>query len=75
MLAAVLVCAPAAANEISPFTTALDTDWAIAGFGGMRGQGNGQIRLTGVNGPVHAAYLDWHGPSTSANPGVNGTVQ
>ena len=70
-----LMATPAAANEISPFTTALDTDWAIAGFGGMRGQGNGQIRLGGVNGPVHAAYLYWHGPARSASPGVNASVQ
>ncbi len=73
--AVLLAAAPAAANEISAFTTALDTDWAIAGFGAMRGQGNGQIRLTGVNGPVHAAYLYWHGPAHSDNPGVNGSVQ
>ncbi|HEX2343716.1 MAG TPA: putative Ig domain-containing protein [Vicinamibacterales bacterium] len=44
------------------------TDFVSAGVGGMRDVGSGNITLTGVNGPVTAAFLYWHGPSNSITP-------
>jgi hypothetical protein len=52
----------------------LNTDVAYAGFGGMRGNGEGSITLSGVSGTVTKAMLFWHGPTNSSNPAVNAVV-
>jgi hypothetical protein len=57
----------ASASDLTNFTTIFDTDYAFAGYGGMRGIGTGAVTLSGVTGPVTKAYLYWHGP---ANPGT-----
>lgn len=62
------------ANVISLNTTVFDTDYTMAGVGGMRNQGGGTIALSGVSGNVTTAYLYWHGPTNSTNPDVNANV-
>ena len=70
----VVVAAPAHANLISFFETRFDTDYAFAGVGGLRGNGFGDITLSGVSGTVTQAYLYWHGPTNSASPTHNADV-
>lgn len=64
----------ASANDLAPFTTIQNTDWAQAGLGGMRGVGSGTIALSGVTGTVTKAYLYWHGPTNSTDPLANASV-
>lgn len=68
----------AQASDLTNFKTVFNTDFAAAGFGGMRGIGSGSITLaSGVGaGTVTEAYLFWHGPSSStADPATtNATV-
>lgn len=74
-----VVAVPGAANasDLTKFTTVFDTDFASAGYGGMRDVGTGTINLSGVSGTVTSAYLYWHGPTnasptdTNANASVN----
>ncbi|HEY3044635.1 MAG TPA: putative Ig domain-containing protein, partial [Vicinamibacterales bacterium] len=54
--------------------TVLNTDFASAGFGGMRGDGTGTITLEGVSGSIKKALLIWHGPTNSTNITANSTV-
>ncbi len=66
------------ASDLVNFKTVFDTDFASAGYGGMRGLGTGSITLaSGVGaGTVTEAYLFWHGPSnaTSSLNTANATV-
>ena len=61
-------------NNIQPLEIIFNTDFASAGFGGMRGIGTGTITLSGVTGPVTRALLFWNGPTNSSNPSANATV-
>lgn len=76
---AVLLVLPASlfANNLTNFTTVPNTDFAMFGAGGMRGQGTGNIVVSGISGTVTTAYLIWHGPTggNDANASVtfNGT--
>lgn len=72
--ASMAVSPSAAANLISNFETQFDTDFASAGVGGLRGNGFGDIQLTGVTGSVNKAYLYWHGPTNSSDPTFNANI-
>ncbi len=65
---------PAAANQLSNFKTVFSTDFAMFGFGGMRGIGSGSITVSGVTGTVTSALLYWHGPTNSTDPNANASV-
>jgi hypothetical protein len=69
-----LSAAAAAANDIGPFQTVFNTDFRVAGVGGLRNTGTGTITLSGVSGPINKAYLYWHGPTNSANPLANANI-
>ncbi|MGF1474980.1 MAG: Ig-like domain-containing protein [Geminicoccaceae bacterium] len=56
------------------FGTRENTDFTVAGFGGMRADGNGEIEITDVSGDVTEAILYWHGPTDSDDPTVNASV-
>ena len=78
---ALLLVLPAylSANDTVYFTSVPNTDFAVFGAGGMRGQGFGNpgIVVTGVSGTVTAAYLFWQGPGAgnddNASVTFNGT--
>jgi hypothetical protein len=74
LLISVSLTSHASANIISLFQTQFDTDWAYAGYGGMRGIGTGNINLSGTSGPINKAYLYWHGPTNSTDPNANANV-
>jgi hypothetical protein len=75
LASAMAVPGVASATDLTRFRTIFDTNFATAGLGGMRGQGTGNIELTGVSGTVTQAYLYWHGPSrVDPNGPGNGTV-
>jgi hypothetical protein len=78
LCSAIVLCLAAAgntkANDIVKFETVFDTDYVTAGTGGMRGNGNGTIVLSGINGPVRKAYLYWQGPTNSSSPTANASV-
>ena len=74
-----LVVTSLAASDLVNFTTVPNTDFAMFGAGGMRGQGTGSIVVTGISGTVTVAYLYWMGPTNDtgdANAAVtfNGTA-
>jgi hypothetical protein len=72
---AILACSNAAsANLINLFETQRDTDFAYAGLGGLRGNGFGDIALSGVTGSISRAYLYWHGPTNSTDPSFNANI-
>ncbi len=64
----------ASANIISQSETVFDNDFAYAGVGGLRGNGFGDIQLTGTSGSITKAYLYWHGPTQSADPSFNANL-
>ena len=68
------VSGTATASLISGFETQFNTDFAVAGVGGLRGNGFGDINLTGVVGTVTKAYLYWHGPTNSTDPNFNANL-
>lgn len=76
ILAGLLLALPLTihANAISFFETQFNTDWVVAGYGGMRGLGTGTVNLSGVSGTVNQAYLYWHGPTNSTDPTINADV-
>lgn len=61
----------ASATDLTSFKTVFDTDFASAGYGGMRGIGTGDVTLAGVSGTVTEAYLFWHGPTNAASTDTN----
>ena len=66
----------ASASDLTSFKTVFNTDFASAGYGGMRGVGTGTIALSGVSGTVSEAYLFWQGPTNAAatDTGANASV-
>ena len=62
------------ANDVLLVQTNLNTDFTVAGVGGMRGVGSGTITLAGVQGIVTRAYLYWHGPMNAIDPTANAAV-
>jgi hypothetical protein len=56
---------PAQANSLAAFATVPNTDFAWAGYGGMRGIGTGTITVAGVTGTVTYAVLIWQGPTNN----------
>jgi hypothetical protein len=73
-LASVALAMSANANLLANFTTVQSTNFAMFGYGGMRGIGTGTITVAGVSGTVNRAVLVWHGPTNSANPAANANV-
>ncbi len=72
---------PAQAGNLAAFATVPNTDFAWAGYGGIRGNGTGSIAVAGVTGTVTYAVLIWQGPTDNttddaANAAVtfNGTA-
>lgn len=63
-----------AKSDVMFFNTVYNTDFVVAGFGGMRDTGLGDITLAGVTGPVTEAYLYWNGPTNSLDPSANANV-
>lgn len=61
-------------NDIARAETVFNTDFASAGFGGMRTVGTGSISLSGVSGQVTKALLYWHGPTNSSEASANASV-
>jgi hypothetical protein len=61
-------------SDVIPFMTVYRTDFVVAGFGGMRNTGLGDITLAGVTGPITEAYLYWNGPTNSLDPSANANV-
>ena len=51
-----------------------NADIAEFGYGGMRTDGTGSITVSGVSGTVTKAVLYWNGPTNSADPEANATV-
>ena len=77
MLASLALCltpASTLANDIAFFQTIYNTDFTVAGVGGMRDIGSGVITLSGVTGKVTRAYLYWNGPMNTASPTANASV-
>lgn len=72
---AILLVLPASlsANNLTNFTTVSNTDFAMFGASGIRGQGTGSIVVTGVSGTVTTAYIYWHGPTNDVGDS-NATV-
>lgn len=68
------VMSSANASLISSFETQYDTDFTVAAVGGLRGNGFGDINLSGVSGTVTKAYLYWHGPTNSTDPNFNANI-
>ena len=64
----------ASAELISFSETVFDTDYASAGVGGLRGNGFGDITLSGTSGTISRAYLYWHGPTNSTDPAFNANL-
>lgn len=64
---------PAQAATLLHSGTFLNTDFASAGVGGLRGgDGTGSLVLSGVTGTVTRALLYWHGPQLQSDS--NGAV-
>src|SRR5262245_17398979 len=56
-----LVAARAHGASVSQSLVAHGVDWTSAGVGGVSGEGEGTISLSGVSGTVKQAFLYWHG--------------
>ncbi len=66
-------------SELTRAETRTNTDFAVFGQGGLRGNTAGSIAVNGVTGRVTQAILLWHGPTASGNSGnstltFNGTA-
>jgi hypothetical protein len=70
---ALVLCAPANANQISYAETIFSTNFVTSDIG-MRGVGAGNLTVSGITGPVTQALLFWHGPTNSTDPNVNANV-
>ena len=62
------------ATDLTSFKTVFDTDFTATGIGNLRGNGTGDIVLSGVSGAVTEAYIYWHGPNSDENNLNNATV-
>src|SRR5687768_17219612 len=62
------------ANELQHLETILNTDYTVAGVGGMRNLGSGVITVTNISGTVKKAYLYWNGPTNSLDETANASV-
>ena len=51
----------------TPYLTVGNTDFAMIGLGGLRGNSSGSFVVNSVSGPVTRALLVWHGPTTTGN--------
>lgn len=74
IFAAALIASASFSTQASILTaagTVYDSDFTYAGVGGLRGNGAGEITLSGVSGSVTEAYLYWHGPTNSVDPDFN----
>ena len=60
------------ASNLVQFTTIGQTDFAMFGVAGMRGQGTGTINVSGISGSVTRAVLYWQGPTEGSD--ANATV-
>lgn len=52
---------------VTPYLTVLDTDFAMFGQGGLRGNSVGSISVVNVTGAITRALLVWHGPTSSGD--------
>ncbi len=55
------------ASDLVFTSTTSNTDFAVFGQGGLRGNSSGSIVVSGVSGTVTKALLVWHGPTTTGN--------
>src|SRR6266481_479031 len=62
------------ANDIALFQIMYNTDFTVAGVGGMRDIGSGVITLNGITGTITRAFLYWNGPMNSMNPTADAAV-
>lgn len=62
------------ATDLTFFKTVFDTDFTSTGIGNLRGNGTGDITLSGVSGTVTEAYIYWHGPNDDSDNLNNATV-
>ena len=68
LMAGVLFSAfSALGTELAYFKTVTNTDYLVAGVGGMRDVGRGKILLSGLTGEVSQAYLYWNGVVADTN--------
>ena len=58
-------------NQLQHFQTISNTDYAVAGVGGMRNVGSAEIILGGTSGVIKRAFLYWNGPTNSSDPNAN----
>ncbi len=61
-------------NDLVNNTTVYNTDFVVAGVGGLRDVGSATMALSGVSGSVALAYLYWNGPTDSVDPTANANV-
>jgi hypothetical protein len=65
---------PGALTLLPNGVSVTNADIGEFGQGGMRGDGTGTLAVSGISGPVLHAFLYWHGPTNSADPNSNATV-
>lgn len=65
MFTALAIATSAAATPVTLSRTEINVDYVAAGLAGI-GDGAGTIALRGVNGPVHKAFLYWHGMNNTS---------
>jgi hypothetical protein len=63
------------AAPLTLFTTVYDTDYTVAGIGGLRDNGAGTISVTGVTGAASRSYLYWHGPTNTDDAAAGANIQ
>ena len=61
-------------SDVTHYLTVFNTDFTVAGVGGMRDYGYGDITLSGVSGTITEAYLYWNGPTNSTDSSANAYV-
>ena len=67
------VALPVSANSLVFSQTVQNTDFAMFGVGGLRGNSAATLTVTGVSGTVTRALLLWHGP-TATGSSANGSL-
>ena len=72
---AIVVANDAMANQLVHVQTITNTDMVAAGVGGLRNQTTGTITLPAFTAvKITKAYLYWHGPTNSADPNANASM-